>query len=247
MTNSRFSIMALMMLLAFCFLFTIPSCKELVSKDSIKAEFSYSNHTLALTIKNNSEKAVYIQTKAFDNIEIYYKGKLVDDPNILYDPSDLGKIPEPPIPDSTIKTQVTWEMPFINVNENRNADSSALITHLFSEYKKLNNLKFLCNQDSVRIISFINMYSLTIGELLFLKPHESFSFYKTYSCFKKMPGDYRAKCDDLSINITHLPSYVEWDNFKIPIVLPIEIYGYRRFDGHIKCNYFTFSTFDYKL
>lgn len=246
MTRSRFSIIFFLGLVAFYLFFTVLSCKESISSNSVTAEFSYSTYTLTLTIKNNSEKAVYLLSKAIDNIKIYYKGKLLEDPNLLFDLSDLSQIPEPPIPDSTVKTHVTWEMPFINIIDNRNADSSFLMDHIFLEYKKINHLKYLSNQDSARIASFLSMYPVTIGELLLLKPHESFSFYKAFPCFKKMDGDYTAECHDLSVNISQLPSYVELDNFKIPIVFPEEINGNKRFDGTIQCNDLNFSTCDIK-
>lgn len=208
-------------------------------QSKVIAELAYSDKVLLLRITNNTSDSVYLYTKAFDEIELSFNGRRMTDADFFYSQEDLPAIPDPLLYDSLKSEEIKNEVgTYINCMETENVDSS-LIVYFVNEYKTLNNKDSLNNEEFSFVLSKLNTAMFLTGAILFLGPHDSYTFKFNYSCFKKSPGRYKVKCLEVSVK-PRLKYYkthglLKNEIIKLPYIPPVKILGYKRYESRIKC------------
>jgi len=215
---------------------------------NVNAELFYSDQTLFLRIENNTGDSLYLFTKAFDEIRLFFDGKRMTDAEFFYNPEDLPPVPDPPLYDSLeLSAQKKRVGTFINYIDKELADST-LISYFIDEYMRMNNRDSLNAEEVSFLLSDMNIAMFLTGAVLFLPPHGSYTFDFNYSCFKRNSGKYKITCRSVSVHprLKYYESYGMHENeiIKLPYIPPGKLLGYKRYDKSIKCKSLRFSIKD---
>jgi hypothetical protein len=212
-----------------------------VDRPKVSAIFTCSDNSINLTLTNTSNTPLYLLTNIEQNIKIFYEGKKIKDINILYNPDDFTPLPEPPKYDSTLLKNRRMGT-YINRETIKKADS-ILQEFMLNEYKKLNKILDISPEDKQIIMTYMRL-SMGTEMLLFLDPHESYTFKNHYSCFKRMTGNYQVKAKSQKkkyiIKTFKIRNEKENKVYKIPLTRPPELLGYKRYDGPINPESYSF-------
>lgn len=198
------------------------------------AELVYSDYTLFLRIKNNSDDSIYVYTDIINKIEVFYNGKIVSS-DFLYSFDDLSPYPDPPKYDSLNQTD-NGIAAYVNWSNPKAADS-VLLNYLLKEYSRLNKQEKINPEELSVLLAKFDAAMFLTGGILFLPPHDSYTFER-YAFSKKNPGNYRIKCHESKKNRYE---YYEAEGFtknttiKLPYMPPLKFMGFERYGGRLKC------------
>ncbi len=210
----------------------------------IIGEFSFSNGKLKLALSNKSDHAVYLQTSISNHICLYHDGKLINDPDILFNRDDLSPTPLPP-EEETYKLEKNFQLgTYLNIKESANVIDSVLYSYFLNKYSEYNKLKQLSELDKAYFKAKLSSIFLVNGNLLFLPPGGSYSYDIDYTCFKHVFGsffiqicpefaDFRKGEIKLNLGTDKEVKILEYS-------LPQILIGYRKYEGKIMCNGYSF-------
>jgi hypothetical protein len=217
-------------------------CMNYLSSDKIESELVYSNDFLYLKISNNSDDSLYIHSGLLNKIRVYFNGEIAST-DFLYSFSDLPPVPDPTLYDSLDHSDHRIA-DYINLPNQEKADS-ILFEFFIVEYRKLNKPEKIEPEERTILKSNLEIVMFLNGFMLFLAPHDSYTFKIGYNCFVKNPGRYAIKCKE---SRKKAPKYYFAhglsDNsiIKLPNKPPLKFLGFTYYDRRLKCKTIQFIT-----
>jgi hypothetical protein len=213
-----------------------------VTLNKVTAELLYYDNSLFLRIENNSNDSVYLYTDIIDKVEVYHDRKRVN-ADFLYSFDDLNPFPDPPKYDSLDHTDHRIAA-YINLSNPEEADS-LLLNYFLEEFLRLNKVKKIGLEERSILSSKFEVVMFLTGGILFLPPHDSYTFEKKYACFKRNPGNYKIKCQESRKNKHEYymaEGLTKNTIIKLPYKPPLKFMGFTRYDNRLKCKSIRFIT-----